>query len=370
MGARQSVPLLPNGQPSAQALAQSKSEDVTSWGTPPEEAPDDEKDPTELVLQSWAFCKAKPSPQKMYRSDVDERKRRQSVGWRKRASFIELDCGEDSFFVANNYKVIGVADGVGGWRSAGVDASLFANALMENAKLFAETHRGERDPETILDAAYTKVVKDGAVKVGSSTACVATLRKEEDGSHTLDVANLGDSGVMVVRNRDLHFRAHEKVHGFNAPFQLAVLPPAMVGRAFSDRVRDCVRESTPVQAGDVVVMGTDGLFDNRFNSQLATDAGWVGKTEENPIAKIPLIGFFLSGFLADEKVEYVDPYRVAQRIVADTYKTSVNQEAHTPWAAMLRQYGQTDAKGGKPDDITVLLSRVTTREELNSNIGW
>ncbi|AIN99077.1 hypothetical protein LPMP_252140 [Leishmania panamensis] len=370
MGALHSTPLLPNGQPSAQALACTSADDVTSWGTPPDEAPEDEKDPTELVLQSWAFCKAKPTPQKMYRSDVDERKRRQSVSWRKRTSFIELDCGEDSFFVANNYKVIGVADGVGGWRSEGVDPSLFANALMENAKLFAETHRGECDPEKILDAAYTKVVKDGVVKVGSSTACVATLRKEDDGSHTLDVANLGDSGVMVVRNRDLHFRVHEKVHGFNAPFQLAVLPRSMVGRAFSDRVQDCVRESVQVQEGDVIVMGTDGLFDNRFNSELAADAGWIGKVEESPIAKIPLVGFLLSGILADEKIEYIDPYRVAQRIITDAYKTSVNPETNSPWASMLRQFGQTDAKGGKPDDITVLLSRVSTREELNNNTSW
>ncbi|KAG5502943.1 hypothetical protein JKF63_04716 [Porcisia hertigi] len=370
MGARHSVPVLPDGQPSPQALAQAKPSDVNSWGTPPAEAPADEKDPTELVLQSWAFCKAKPTPQKMYRSDVDERKRRQSVSWRKRTSFIELDCGEDSFFVANNYKVIGVADGVGGWRSEGVDPSLFANALMENAKLFSETHRDEGDPEKILDAAYTKVVKDGVVKVGSSTACVATLRKENDGSHTLDVANLGDSGVMVVRNRKLHFRVHEKVHGFNAPFQLAVLPKSMIGRAFSDRVQDCVRESVPVQEGDVIVMGTDGLFDNRFTSELAADAGWIGKVEESPIAKIPIVGFFLSGILADDKIEYVDPYRVAQRIVSDTYKTSVNPETNSPWASMLRQFGERNAKGGKPDDITVLLSRVSTREELNNNTSW
>ena len=370
MGGSNSVPLLPNGQLSPQAQAQANSQDVASWGTPPDEAPATEKDPTELVLQSWAFCKAKPTPQKMYRSDVDERKRRQSVSWRKRTSFVELDCGEDSFFVANNYKVIGVADGVGGWRSEGVDPAIFSNALMESAKLYAETHRDDVDPEHILDAAYTKVVKDGNVKVGSSTACVATLKKEEDGSHTLDIANLGDSGLMVVRNRELYFRVHEKVHGFNAPFQLGVLPKSMVGRAFSDRPQDCVRESVPVEEGDVIVMGTDGLFDNLFNSQLASDAGWIGKVEESAITKIPLVGFRHSGQLEHEKKQYVDPYRVAQRVVADAYKTSINPEANTPWASMLRQFGETAAKGGKPDDITLLLSRVSTREDLNNNTPW
>lgn len=341
-----------------------------NWGTPSEDVPEDERDPTELVLQSWAYCKAKPSPAKTYRSDVEERKRRQSVTWRKRASFIELDCGEDSFFVANNYKVIGVADGVGGWSKQGVDPSLFANSLMENAKLFAETHRKELDPEVILDAAYRKVVHDKKIKAGSSTACIATLRKKEDGNHFLDVANLGDSGLLVVRNREQLFRVHEKVHGFNAPFQLAVLPQHLRGRAFSDRVEDCIRESVEVKEGDVVVMGTDGLFDNRFNSQLAEDAGWIGKSNHSVVTKIPLVGFWLSGLFDDEKVDYIDPFRVAQRLVADAFKVAVNPEANSPWASMLRQYGVADAKGGKTDDVTVVLARVSTREALSNNAVW
>lgn len=370
MGNRQSTPLLPNGEVSPQAEAAASKSDAVEWGLPPEEAPETEKDPTELVLQSWAFCKARPIASKAYRSDVEERRRRQSVSWRKRGSFIELDCGEDSFFVANNYKVIGVADGVGGWRAEGIDPALFSNSLMENAKLFAETHRDERDPEKIMNAAYTKTVKDGLIKAGSCTACIAALKKAEDGTSLLDVANLGDSGMMVIRNRDLHFRVHEKVHGFNAPFQLSILPKHLVGMAFSDRPADCIREAVPVKEGDVIVMGTDGLFDNRFNSQLAADAGWIGKVEESALARVPLIGFFLSGLLSDEKVEYVDPYRVAQRIVSDAYKTSINTEANSPWASMLRQFGEVDAKGGKADDITVLLSRVCTREELSSSTSW
>lgn len=78
-----------------------------------------------------------------------------------------------------------------------------------------------------------------------------------------------------------------------------------------------------MREGDVIVMGTDGLFDNRFNSQLAADAGWIGKSEDRAIGKIPLVGFWLSAILADDKVQYVDPYRVAQRIVGDAYKTAL-----------------------------------------------
>ncbi|KAH9599577.1 PPM-type phosphatase domain [Trypanosoma melophagium] len=400
MGGRQSTLATPQMRRVAE-------NDTNSWGVPPEEVPEDEKNAEELVLQTWAFCKAKPTPAANYRSDVEERKRRQSVAWRKRASFIELDCGEDSFFVSNTYKVIGVADGVGGWRDEGVDPSLFANSLMENAKLFSETHRTELNPEVILQSAFDKVVNDGRVKAGSSTACVVTLRSDitpnnnsnSDSNNNsssnnssnkssssissnsniiinpkdealLDVANVGDSGVLVVRDRQVLHRVHEKVHGFNAPFQLALLPPRLRGRAFADTVEDATRETIPVRKGDVVITATDGLFDNRFNTTLASDAGWIGSVSGSAIERIPLVGFFLSAFFADEKVAYIDPQRVAQRIVQDAYKVSIDPEAHTPWASMLRKFGAKDAKGGKADDITVVLSRVTTREELNASNLW
>ena len=71
------------------------------WGLPPKAPPEDELDVDELVLHSWVHCKAKPTPKGTLKSDVDEKRRRQTVLWRKRASFIELDCGEDAFFVSN-----------------------------------------------------------------------------------------------------------------------------------------------------------------------------------------------------------------------------------------------------------------------------
>ncbi|KAG8347965.1 putative Protein phosphatase 2C Stage II sporulation protein E (SpoIIE) [Trypanosoma vivax] len=353
-------------------LGQQQSEPVTTvdWGLPPEDVPETESRGDELVLQTWAYCKAKPSPAQNYRSDVEERNRRQLLNWRKRASFIELDCGEDSFFVSNTYKVVGVADGVGGWRDEGVDPALFANGLMENAKLYSETHRSELDPEVILQSAYDKVLADKKVKAGSSTACVVALKKGETDEHYLDVANVGDSGVLVVRNRQAIHRVHEKVHGFNAPYQLAVLPSHLRGHAFSDRVCDATREKIPVQKGDVVITATDGLFDNRFNAALASDAGWIGQVEGSALERVPLVGFLLGPLFANDKVAYVDPQRVAQRIVQDAYKVSVNREAHTPWSSMLQKFGAADAKGGKVDDITIVLSRVVTREELNSTNVW
>ena len=342
------------------------------WGMPPHNPPEDEQDIGELVLQTWAQCKAKPNPKGMYRSDAEERQRRESLLWRKRSSFIELDCGEDSFFVSNTYKTIGVADGVGGWRDEGIDASEFSNTLMQYAKLFSETHRKVLDPETIVQHAYDRMKAEKAVKAGGSTVCVASLRQDAaTRKYHLDVMNLGDSGCLVMRNRKMIFRAHEKVHGFNSPFQLSILPTHLQGKAYCDTVGDAVRESVQVQEGDVVILGTDGLFDNRFNSVLCEDAGWVGRVDESMFDNVPIIGPFLKQAMgANYKIEYVDPYRVTQRQVAEAFKVSISKDADSPWSNMLHEFGIPDAKGGKVDDITCMIAKVTSREELRRVSMW
>eukprot|EP00758_Cryptobia_borreli_P009546 Tbor_TRINITY_DN5490_c0_g1::TRINITY_DN5490_c0_g1_i1::g.25301::m.25301/K17508/PTC7, PPTC7; protein phosphatase PTC7 len=263
-----------------------------------------------------------------------------------------------------------MADGVGGWSSLGVDPSHFSNALMENAKLYSETHRKELNPEVIMENAFQKVKRDGHVKAGSSTAIIAALQQE--GSKTyLDVANVGDSGCLVIRNRSIIRRVHELVHSFNAPFQLAVVPSHMKN-CFSDKVSDAVRERVEVEKGDVIVLGTDGLFDNRFNVDIASDAGWVGKVEGTGLSTIPFFRNILNiAFNSFEKeVDYIDPFRVCSRIVQEAYKTSLSKEAESPWASMLRQVGVPDAKGGKVDDITVLIGRISSRSDLNMTTQW
>jgi protein phosphatase PTC7 len=367
MGSKQST--LKDATPAGAEVAETTS--AYNWGKSPERVPENEKeDLSELVIQAWAYCKAKPNLLQHYRSDTEEKERRQSIAWRKRGSFIELDCGEDSFFVSNTYKTIGVADGVGGWRDHGVDPAQMSNALMANAKLFTETHRTERDPEVIMRNAYEKTVADKKVTAGSTTSCIASLAKRGD-RHFLDIANLGDSGLMVVRNREMLHRVHEKVHNVTSPFQLSILPEHMKSFAYKDRVEDCARESVEIQPGDVIVMGTDGLFDNRFNSVLAAETGWIGEVNESILSKVPLIGPMLSYvWNTEEKIEYTDPQRLTQRVVGECYKTSMSKTDDTPWSRILNSMGAADARGGKVDDITLVLARVTTRERLMDEVMW
>lgn len=68
--------------------------------------------------------------------------------------------------------------------------------------------------------------------VGSSTACIIALNREERRVYS---ANLGDSGFLIIRDGEVVHRSEEQQHYFNTPFQLAVPPPDQQGLVLSDR---------------------------------------------------------------------------------------------------------------------------------------
>lgn len=69
--------------------------------------------------------------------------------------------------------------------------------------------------------------------LGSSTACIVSLHREE---RTIYTANLGDSGFLIIRDGEVVHRSLEQQHYFNTPFQLAVAPPSQQGLVLSDRL--------------------------------------------------------------------------------------------------------------------------------------
>ena len=347
----------------------------SSWGKPPDGPSAAElSSPDELILQSWAHCKAKKNPLSRFRTDSDEKARRESIKWRKRTSFLELDCGDDAFMVSNTYAVVGVADGVGDWSASGGNSAEVANKLMQNAKLYSETHRGCHDSRMILSEAVKKTLANGEASGGSTTACVAALRQSSAPSPrpsgVLDVLNLGNSSAMLIRNRAMLQRAREKMHGFNAPFQLLVPPrAASAGETYSDSVGDAAHEQWEVEEGDVLVMATDGLFDNVFNSEIATIAGAMGRYDppKGMWSSIPGVSTVLGswlGLVQPTDLSLIDPYKITKKLAMMAFDRSYQKDAPTPFSYMLSSFLDTEKLGGKPDDVTVVLSRVVRREEL------
>ncbi|XP_061970981.1 probable protein phosphatase 2C 80 [Populus nigra] len=152
-----------------------------------------------------------------------------------------------------------------------------------------------------------------------STACILTLDQDEG----LTTVNMGDSGFLVIRKDGDVYKSPIQQYSFNYPYQLQD----------NDRSRTpsgAQVTTLPVEAGDVIVAGTDGLFDNLYPRQI----------EE----------------LVRTKIEGgSDPQDVAWAVAGQAYCTSMDREAFTPFTEGSLEAGKSSA-GGKEDDITVIVS--------------
>ena len=175
--------------------------------------------------------------------------------------------GEDSYFYASNRNGIfafGVADGVYAWRNKGIDAGQFSRNLIEYCRQAVEL--GTTDVLRVLQFASKHVRRAGTQ--GSSTICLVLIDTLQG---RLAAANVGDSGfILLGRTRsgllstsnrgELHikYRSPQQEHSFGHPYQLGHHEAA-------DEPEDAMLSTMPVYPGDVVVVGSDGLFDNLYD---------------------------------------------------------------------------------------------------------
>lgn len=225
--------------------------------------------------------------------------------------------GEDAHFICADEQVIGVADGVGGWADVGVNAGIYARELMSNSVEAIRKAPDDVDPLLVLEKAHA-----ATNAMGSSTACIIALKNQD-----LHAINLGDSGFIVVRDGALIFESPVQQHGFNFTYQLergtrADVPSS--GQVFK----------IPVMAGDVVVAGSDGLFDNLFAKEVAA-----------------LVG--------DAVKEGLGPDDMAQKIAASARVRALDRKHQTPFSTAALQAGFA-FYGGKLDDLTVVVSYVSS----------
>ncbi|KAI9018297.1 phosphatase 2C-like domain-containing protein [Hyaloraphidium curvatum] len=180
--------------------------------------------------------------------------------------YLSVGVGEDAYF--RRHDAIGVADGVGGWsRIKGANPALYSRKLMhysnkdlsrfEDDSSYDPEEYYAVDPRVVLERSYAAVLDDIDKEnlVGSTTACLVILRDDE-----LRIANLGDCGVLVIRGAEIIFRTAEQQHSFNFPFQL--------GTGSKDSPGDAETFTVKVKEGDVVIVASDGLFDNLFDDEI------------------------------------------------------------------------------------------------------
>eukprot|EP01066_Platyproteum_vivax_P004685 Platyproteum_vivax@DN16042_c0_g1_i1.p3 len=179
---------------------------------------------------------------------------------------------------------------------------------------------------------------------GATTVVLACMMRG-----VLGIANLGDSGCRVLRRQGVHgFR--KTVHAteaqqcqWNCPYQVCRFPDQ--GEEAGTDIHETACYDWHMQPGDLVIVASDGVFDNLFDEEIESVTSMILSPQEkaqiegeSPVAH------------ANEQAN------VAARCVVDcAVIVSQQQTRHTPWAD---SHVSQEGTGGKMDDITVVAAWV------------
>jgi protein phosphatase PTC7 len=221
--------------------------------------------------------------------------------------------GEDAVFVKG--RSFGVFDGVSGAdKLDGVP--LYSRTLANEMKRMVGNN-GVTVQEMTTYMTNAAAYADGAA-TGASTAVVASIG--ENGF--LQALNIGDSYCMVVRDGKVSAKTREISHYWECPYQLSEDSP--------DRPRDGTKLNVELIPGDVIIMGSDGVFDNVSDDSLL-----------DLVAKCP-----------------PKPTLIAKKICDLSRKQSLDKNSITPYGKQAQRRGDPDYRnglGGKLDDVSAIV---------------
>ncbi|GBF90533.1 serine threonine phosphatase [Raphidocelis subcapitata] len=317
--------------------------------------------------------------------------------------------GEDAFFLsAAGGGALGVADGVGGWAESGVNPAQYSRTLMRVTCAYIEGAEGEALARAAADGAraqgadnslfglasggydaapaaaaaaaggeegYAYAFNNGAASgaplaaappvapraradpraaldaahrrtrcAGSATAVVLQL---DAAKRRLVAANLGDSGFLVARGGAVLARSKPLQHFFDCPLQLGAYPEFVDA---TDTAAQADVFEVPLRRGDVIIAGSDGLWDNVYDPEVLER---LPATPDEAQAAAESIAALARRHASDP--EFASPYA----------KEALLQGFDLPWFEKIKGASFKDGRlelatltGGKQDDITVLVAVV------------
>jgi len=275
------------------------------------------------------------------------------------------------------YSAIGITDGVSSWKiQDGVDAGKMARRLLtaaeelitqrvhealakeeqKQAGLLSDTDYLSLLPTAaeLLEHGWKTVIEEGLV--GSTTACIAVLNPAA-GRSELKAANLGDSGFLVLRMRstpsqqanplggrsvtyyDVVYRSQPQLREFDRPLQLG---RDITGSTENfEQTKDAALIQVPVKENDLIIMATDGVFDNMFDAEICK----VVNDAEHDV------------YLVSSGMALARPEVIAEKLMNKAYELSLDKNRDSPFA-LLAKDNLLMYSGGRRDDVTVVVSRV------------
>ncbi|KAF7594435.1 hypothetical protein BBP40_009255 [Aspergillus hancockii] len=301
------------------------------------------------------------------------------------------DSGEDAFFISSVGQhdtgaiAFAVTDGVGGWSESRVDPADFSHALcgyMAQSALDWNDPAEQLRAKNLLQSGYDQVVADESIRAGGSTASVGIGL--DDGR--VELANLGDSGSVLLRLAAVHHYSVPQTHGFNTPYQLSIIPPRMRKQAsifgggfLEDFPRDAAVTNLQMQHGDVLLLATDGVFDNLNNqdilklitSRMVLTGAWTATPDvgikpsndldqltgpEGLVSLVPPSTETSKQHSTTKNQIYTLQSLLAATIAGEAKLASVDMRRDGPFAKEAQRYYPGDwYRGGKVDDIAVVV---------------
>jgi len=234
--------------------------------------------------------------------------------------------GEDAVYASR--QVMAVADGVGGWTNQGINPANYSRKLCKNIEsICAQSPSVDylRNPVDLIHGAW----KDNQ-ELGSSTLVVVTMPDDEN---KIYASYVGDSGYCILRLSGTDYfpvvESRPQQKGFNFPRQLGW------GNC-GDSPKVAANYCHTVQNGDIVVLGTDGVFDNLSPKQVAT---------------------VVTLYMNDNNGEF-NANRIADAIAQEAFRLSIDEEYNSPFSQEAIKSGHRYA-GGKSDDISVTVGKIS-----------
>lgn len=307
----------------------------------------------------------------------------------------------------------GVFDGVGSWHELDVDPRAYAEALAQRCQesVWRAAAKGLPPPSTqqVLKEGHEAVKSDGVI--GSSTATVFCL---DSATQQISITCLGDSGLILLRDTDVtrvgsllrggtaagirpgwrvSARATQQLRGFNQPYQLGFAGPENSGRFEEPEQAETL--VLPVHDEDIVVCASDGLFDNmdeedilailkdwdqndlrrRMEARRVNSAAVRGESME-PHPHPHLAGGGLAahaallasapleppGFLVDSRSPGLRA--LAEKLAHKAKEYSMDRMRDGPFSRLAKENDVLWSHGGRPDDVTVIVCRVSALKPL------
>jgi len=261
--------------------------------------------------------------------------------------------GEDAFSCSIDGCMFCLADGVGGWAKKGVDPGLYSKELCSQFKYLYESQM-KLLPEDLLAPPENRAgdakaaVKELDQRRNLVEACKKTMRKAVGTSTFVSMAmnkdepkiegvNLGDSGYLILRGKKALFHSPVQQHRFNHPYQCGTnhkLPHA--AESFPHPVKD----------GDLIVMASDGLWDNLSDDQVIKEI-----SECQPITATQAGEVSVGYPIQDETLLF------SKCLAHKAHYYSQQRAYNSPFAQGAKEAGKMYL-GGKEDDITVMVGKV------------